>query len=40
MAACAAANIAPAVALECPEIRDALRARDDARVITLLRSNF
>ena len=40
MAACAAAHVAPAVALECPEIRDALRARDAARVITLLQTNF
>ena len=40
MAACAAAHVAPAVALECPEIRDALRARDAARVITLLQTTF
>jgi hypothetical protein len=40
MAACAAAHVAPAVALECPEIRDALRARDAARVIALLQTNF
>lgn len=40
LAACLAADVAPAVALECPEIRDALRARDAARVITLLQTTF
>lgn len=40
MAACAAVDVAPAVALEDAEIREALSARDDARVLSLLKSNF
>ena len=40
MAACAAAHVAPAVALENENLRDALRARDAARVREILETEF
>ena len=39
IAACCAATVSPALALEDPEIVEALRARDDARVLDLLNNH-